>query len=179
MLKYTVASAAILLFVSAGLLSNSPDANASRSSAPTSPALQTATDAKPAGSGGTEIPDVIEIPSSVGGVVFQHQKHVKERGMKCVDCHHQINAKKLSTPHPDYMTSSWIKCTICHNDVAKTKQTVFSCSACHQSNPKDIANETLSAKVVIHRKCWICHDTGTGKEASESCALCHSGKKSP
>jgi cytochrome c7-like protein len=125
------------------------------------------------------IPAVRNIPSSVGEVVFQHQTHIKDRGIQCVECHHQINAKKLSTPHPDYLKSSWINCSICHNESEKIKQKVYSCSACHPTNPVNIADETLSAKVVVHKQCWKCHEVGAGKDASNTCQMCHSGKKKP
>ena len=125
-----------------------------------------------------EIPSVRSFPSSVGEVTFTHEMHIKERAIQCVECHHQINAKKLSTPHPDYFKSSSIKCEICHNESEKMKQKAYTCSACHRSNPSNIADETLSAKVVIHKQCWKCHQVGAGKEASKACEFCHSGKKS-
>jgi hypothetical protein len=120
------------------------------------------------------IPEVIRIPASVGDVTFQHAKHVKERGIACNQCHHQINARKLNTPHPDYLGSSWINCRICHDDSGAVKQ-IYTCSACHPATPVNVADETLSAKVVIHRQCWQCHQAGTGKDATTACAKCHAG----
>jgi hypothetical protein len=131
----------------------------------------------PASSQPAAIPAEIIIPSSVGEVTFHHQMHIKDLSIKCADCHHQINAKKLGTPHPDYFKSSWINCALCHNDSEKTKQGSYKCSECHRANPVNIADETLSAKVVIHQQCWKCHPAGTGKEASKGCEKCHSGKK--
>jgi hypothetical protein len=182
MIKYTVAAVAALLFVAASLLAISPDATASKSAVPgksvATPAAPSSAQAKPSGSVGAEIPDVINIPSAAGEVVFQHQKHTTERSIKCVECHHQINAKKLTTPHPDYMTSSWIKCSICHKETSSLKQKIFACSACHHTNLANIADETLSTKVVVHKKCWNCHEAGTGVDASKSCVTCHTGKRS-
>jgi hypothetical protein len=132
----------------------------------------------PANSAPGDMPSEKSYPSSVGEVTFHHQMHIKDLGIKCVECHHQINAKKLVTPHPDYFQSSSIKCEICHNESEKIKQSAYSCSACHRTNPMNIADETLSAKVVVHQKCWKCHAVGTGKEASKGCEKCHSGKKS-
>ena len=123
------------------------------------------------------IPSVRSFPSSVGEVTFTHEMHTKDRGIQCAECHHQINAKKLTTPHPDYFKSSSIKCEICHNESEKVKQKAYTCSGCHRTNPVDIADETLSAKVVVHRQCWKCHQVGVGKEASKACEFCHSGKK--
>lgn len=127
--------------------------------------------------GGLQIPSVMNIQASVGEVIFLHQAHTKDRSIPCAGCHHQINAKKLHTPHPDYFKASRINCTICHDESGKAKQQVYSCSGCHGANPKNIADETLSAKVVIHKQCWKCHQVSTGKEASTSCQKCHTGKK--
>ncbi len=128
-------------------------------------------------SGTAEIPSEINIPSSVGEVIFRHQMHIKDLSIKCVECHHQINAKELNTPHPDYIKSSWVNCKVCHDGSGKIKQNAYTCSECHQSNPMDIADETLSSKVVVHKQCWKCHPVSVGKEASASCEKCHSGKK--
>jgi len=146
-----------------------------------------------------EVPAERSFPSSAGEVVFHHQMHIKDLGVKCVECHHSINAKPisasrpdnlspasskcpinvktLSTPHPDYFKSSSIKCAICHSESDATKDNAYTCSGCHRTNPMNIADETLSAKVVVHRQCWKCHPIGTGKEASTVCEKCHSGKK--
>jgi Zn finger protein HypA/HybF involved in hydrogenase expression len=124
-----------------------------------------------------EIPSEITIPSSVGEVVFRHQMHIGDLGIECANCHHQINAKQLNTPHPEYFGSSWINCKTCHDESAKIAQKAYRCSECHQAKPKNISDESLSAKVVIHRQCWKCHAVGTGKEASTGCEKCHSGKK--
>lgn len=118
-------------------------------------------------------------PSSVGEVIFKHKAHVQDRGIKCVDCHHQINARPLTIPHPAYFKSSSINCEICHKPSERLKQNTYVCSECHRTNPINIADETLSAKVVIHKQCWTCHQVSTGKEASKSCESCHSGKKAP
>ena len=123
------------------------------------------------------IPAERTFPSSAGEVIFHHQMHIKDLAIKCAACHHQIDAKKLSTPHPDYLKSSSIKCEICHNESQKIRQKAYSCSECHRTNPMNIADETLSAKVVIHKQCWKCHQVGTATGASSGCEKCHSGKK--
>lgn len=111
--------------------------------------------------------------SSVGYVIFPHDFHVTDVGLECVECHHQIHAVNLDTPHPDYLNSSWINCQACHNPESKTDKSYYKCSDCHHTNPNNIADETLSAKVVTHKKCWSCHETGTGAEASKGCVDCH------
>lgn len=175
MIKYFLAAAAATFLVAACIPSNNDDVGkASPTVASTS---RTIVKTKFPKSDTAEIPSEITIPSSVGEVIFRHQAHIKDRGINCVECHHQINAKKLNTPHPDYLKSSWINCKVCHDESGKVKQKVYACSECHRTNPINIADETLSAKVVIHKQCWKCHQVSTGKEASKGCEFCHSGKK--
>jgi Zn finger protein HypA/HybF involved in hydrogenase expression len=131
----------------------------------------------PAEGNAVEMPAERVFASSAGEVTFHHQMHIKDLGVKCAECHHSINAKKLSTPHPDYLKSPSIKCEICHHESEKISQKAYTCSECHRTNPMNIADETLSAKVVIHKQCWKCHPVGTGKEASTVCEKCHSGRK--
>lgn len=125
----------------------------------------------------TKIPVEILFPSTVGEVTFPHQIHFDDFEITCVDCHHQINAQILITPHSDYFKSSWIKCQICHKQSGEITQKIYTCSECHHPNPSSITDETLSSKVVIHKKCWECHEVNTGSEASEMCSFCHSGGK--
>jgi hypothetical protein len=115
----------------------------------------------------------ILIESSVGYVIFPHDFHVTGVEMECVECHHQIHAVELDTPHPDYLTSSWIKCQSCHNPESESDQIYYLCGECHHTDPNNIADETLSSKVVVHKSCWKCHDTQTGVEASQGCVDCH------
>ena len=150
MIRYSIAAIAAILFFAAAL---------------------------PAKSDSAGIPALRTFPSTVGEVVFTHQIHIQDRGIKCADCHHAINAKRLNAPHPDYFKSSAIKCEVCHNESEKIKQRAYTCSGCHHTNPVNIADETLSAKVVVHKQCWNCHPVSTGKEASSGCEKCHSGKK--
>lgn len=176
MIKYLLLAAATATFLVAACTPSNND-DVGKASTTVASTSRTIVKAKFSSSDTTEIPAEINIPSSVGEVIFHHQMHIKDLSIKCVECHHQINAKKLNTPHPDYLKSSWINCNICHNEPEKIKQKVFSCSACHDTNPINIADETLSSKVVIHKQCWKCHPVSTGKEASKGCEKCHSGKK--
>jgi len=132
----------------------------------------------PGRAGAPEIPSLKSFPSTVGEVVFTHEMHIKDRGIQCVECHHSIRAKKLVSPHPDYFKGASIKCEICHSASNATMPNAYACSACHGTNPMNIADETLSAKVVVHKACWKCHQVGTGPDASKACDKCHSGKKS-
>jgi hypothetical protein len=116
------------------------------------------------------MPNEITYTSAVGDVRFPHKLHMK---MGCNKCHHQIHAEPLDTPHQDYLDSSWIKCEICHGADSETRSKYYKCSGCHHSDLENIADETLSSKVVVHKSCWQCHETGTGVEASERCSDCH------
>ncbi len=116
------------------------------------------------------MPDAVTYESSVGKVLFPHSMHLK---FGCTACHHQIHAKELDTPHPDYLTSSWINCQGCHDTSSNTASNYYKCSDCHHTDPENISDETLSSKVVIHQSCWKCHKSGTGAQASEGCSDCH------
>jgi hypothetical protein len=170
-----LAAALLLLALGACSLANSDEtkssstAAAAESSAEVRPPQGRASRSEAAG-----IPSQIRFASSVGEVVFQHEMHFKDRGIACTQCHHQINAKTLKTPHPDYLKSSAVNCQVCHKD---TERTVYSCTECHDAKRRDIADETLSAKVVIHKQCQTCHSVGAGKDASNACLLCHSAQK--
>ena len=119
------------------------------------------------------MPVEITFDSSLGPVLFPHNLHVQDLEMECSECHHQIHAVVLDTPHPDYLESSWIKCQSCHAEELDADAEYYKCSVCHHLNPNNIADETLSSKVVIHKNCWTCHESGTGVEASKGCAVCH------
>jgi len=125
----------------------------------------------------SDVPDKITLESTVGNVVIPHDVHVKDVKLKCKVCHHQIRATELDTPHPDYLTSSAVSCQTCHSTNSANRKKYYKCSECHPSEPDDIADETLSSKVVIHKSCWTCHEAGTGAEASRGCRNCHASEK--
>ena len=120
-----------------------------------------------------DLPDKITIESSFGNVVLPHDIHVKNKKLKCSLCHHQIHAEELDTPHPDYLETSLVSCQTCHSTNSENRKKYYKCSKCHHSEPDNISDETLSSKVVIHKSCWKCHETGTGVEASKGCSDCH------
>ena len=173
MIRYFLAAAAVIVLLAAGSPSEAAPSEAISKAAPSKAASR----AMPSSTATLKIPSEITIPSSVGEVMFRHQMHINDLSIKCVDCHHQINSKPLNTPHPDYFSASWINCKTCHAESEKIAQKAYICSECHKTRPKNIADETLSAKVVIHKQCWKCHAMGAGKEASKGCEKCHSGKK--
>ena len=131
--------------------------------------------AAPADPGAT-VPDEIVSPSSVGEVVFPHRKHVEELGFACTECHHETRAAVLNMPHPEYFADFWIDCKVCHRegDAARAPQ---ACSACHHSSLSNIADQTSSVKVAVHRSCWRCHEPGVGAKATANCALCHNRER--
>jgi len=120
-----------------------------------------------------DVPEKITMESALGNVLLPHEVHVKKVKLKCDVCHHQIRAKELDTPHPDYLNASSISCQTCHAANSGFTRKYYKCSVCHHSEPSDIADETLSAKVVVHKSCWKCHESGTGVKASEGCGQCH------
>jgi len=119
------------------------------------------------------VPDEIAFTSSVGDVLFPHKLHIKDLELECAECHHQIHAVDLDTPHPDYLTSSWTRCNTCHVTSSERSNQYYKCSDCHHSEPSNLADETLSSKVVVHKSCWKCHESGTGVKASTGCSDCH------
>jgi len=124
-----------------------------------------------------QVQEVIRVASYIGEVEFPHLDHVDAFGLDCEECHHETNAAALAIPHKDYFDDFWIDCTICHRKLGSAALEAQSCSNCHPARPKNIADETLSAKVVIHKNCWECHESGTGAEASSNCAFCHTGPR--
>ena len=123
------------------------------------------------------LPEFITSPSHLGEVEFPHLLHVDDLEIPCEDCHHETNATVLDVPHEDYFEDFWIDCTTCHHPSGEITQQPQACSSCHPASPRTIADETLSAKVVIHQNCWDCHDRGTGAEAFANCKDCHTGPK--
>ena len=123
--------------------------------------------------------DTLFTDSYVGQVVFPHRYHYEEEGMTCDECHHETNAATLHLPrdHEAYFEDFWVDCAVCHRADGETALEPQACSACHPDQPRREADQTLSAKVVIHQHCADCHDFGTGAEAAASCKYCHSGPK--
>ena len=120
-----------------------------------------------------DLPAVINFNVSVGDVEFSHKAHVVKLQVECAECHHQIHAQALHTPHPNFLSSSWSNCQACHNTNLEAGKAYYKCSQCHLSDLDNIADETLSAKVVTHKTCWKCHESGTGSTASQGCVYCH------
>jgi hypothetical protein len=114
----------------------------------------------------------------LGDVAFPHEMHFDDLELECDTCHHETRAAELKIPHEQYFEEFWINCVVCHRP-GKTAAAAVKCSDCHHASPADIADETLSAKVVIHRSCWVCHEVGRGVEASRSCGSCHAGQRRP
>lgn len=111
----------------------------------------------------------------LGDVRFPHELHFLDFELECVTCHHETNAVALDIPHETYFPDQLTHCQKCHRDTAEPAS-IQPCGNCHHDSPTDIADETLSAKVVVHRSCWSCHDVGTGPSATRSCKNCHTGK---
>jgi hypothetical protein len=124
----------------------------------------------------TSTPSEDPRPSMMGDLIFDHEEHAEELELDCEDCHHETNAGPLDFPHEDYFHDLWIDCGACHHEAGSPALEPASCYECHHDGQlRDIADERLSAKVILHQNCWECHEVETGVEASESCELCHSG----
>ena len=110
----------------------------------------------------------------MGDLIFPHVEHVEEMEIECDECHHETNAVPLDSPHESYFDDLWVDCGACHHESGSADLEPKSCYECHDSNLRDIADERLSPKVILHKNCWACHEVETGLAASESCELCHS-----
>jgi hypothetical protein len=124
-----------------------------------------------------EAPDEIVTEAPVGEVLFPHLMHVEALEIACDECHHETSAKPFVNPHPQYFKRLWGECKTCHRDDAAEGLAPGKCSSCHPASPDDTSDETLSAKVVVHRQCWNCHDVGVGSDASQECSYCHAGPR--
>ncbi len=91
-----------------------------------------------------QAPTQVVLKASMGGVKFDHAKHMKAN--KCDVCHHAAKeGKALTSPHE--------KCNDCHTatpvaPVKATNKTVFhnTCIECHKKSGKG------------PQKCTECHD---------------------
>ncbi len=123
-----------------------------------------------------KIPPVITSPSFSGEVTFPHQQHFEAFELECKECHHETHAAELRLPHKNYFDDFWIDCKTCHHETESPVR-AQACSNCHYIPPANTADETLSAKVVIHKSCWKCHEADKGVEASKNCKFCHTGPR--
>ena len=108
---------------------------------------------------------------------FPHDEHVTLRHLECKECHHETNAHRLDTPHPEYLSGNGIECSVCHHGTDQPREPE-ACGDCHPVTPPSVADETLSAKVVIHETCWRCHPIGDQPNAQGVCLTCH-GQQAP
>ena len=109
----------------------------------------------------------------MGDLIFPHVEHVEDMELECDECHHETNAVPLHSPHQQYFDDLWVDCGACHHEPGSANPAPRSCYDCHDSTRRDIADERLSSKVILHKNCWKCHEVDTGLAASESCELCH------
>ena len=136
---------------------------------------ESASEAIAAAGAGTASPPEQRPASMMGDLIFDHEEHADEMEIECDECHHETNAVPLDSPHEEYFRDLWIDCETCHREAGSPDLEPQSCYDCHDTKLRDIADERLSPKVILHKNCWKCHEVETGVEASESCELCHSG----
>ena len=117
--------------------------------------------------------EIIISPSTLGAVTFPHKLHFDDLEIECATCHHETNAARLEMPHENYYINFRINCRLCHKMDGTTATQAQSCSNCHLESPESSADEDLSAKVVIHKHCWECHEINVGAKAGQGCIICH------
>jgi hypothetical protein len=101
-------------------------------------------------------PDVTILTGNpMGGVKFEHKKHVEERGVKCEECHHP---SKPENP----LKSDQQKCSDCHTKTATAPMKTKIQAAFH---------DPMFKKGV----CADCHikQNAEGKKAPVKCVECH------
>ena len=91
---------------------------------------------------------------------------------ECDECHHEIDASALISPHDVFLDDFSTRCQTCHRGAGTAMRGAQACSNCHHQRAAAIADQRLSATVAIHTNCWGCHEVGTGVEASNACASC-------
>ena len=102
-----------------------------------------------------DVPEKItidEAQNKKGPVAFDHQKHVKEFGATCTDCHHSYKDGK---------------------NVWKEGDKVEKCSACHDLKEKK--DGAMKLQNAFHKNCKNCHKE-KGKGPFKKCNDCHAKK---
>jgi hypothetical protein len=159
-----------------GILALLPLASVSLTSADSEEAEGTSASEVIEAAGGSTAPPVEQRSAPMmGRLLFDHEEHAEEMEIECTECHHETNAMPLDFPHEQYFHDLWIDCGTCHREAGSPELEPQSCYDCHDSKLRDIADERLSPKVILHQNCWTCHEVEIGVEASESCELCHEG----
>jgi len=107
---------------------------------------------------------------------FPHQEHVTRHNLECVECITRPTRLRLDTPHDAYLAGNGIECQVCHQGRSLPREPQALLQPVNPVTPTDVADETLSAKVVIHRTCWRCHPMREGVLAPSLRQL-HGGSK--
>lgn len=118
--------------------------------------LALALTAPAAGAQAPKAPDTVVLKGApMGGVKLMHTAHSKDRGVKCVTCHHPAKPEKAAK-------SEHQKCTDCHTKVAAAPMKTPTRGAFH---------DPMAKKGV----CVDCHvaENAKGKKAPAKCADCH------
>lgn len=113
-------------------------------------------------------------PATGSLISFNHNKHVVENELKCIACHKTVVTKEYLPPRGGF--PSMKVCGDCHGDWLpnpETPQTALKniCQKCHR--------DAESMKPRNHYENWMeMHRTLATGQWKESCATCHSDKKS-
>jgi hypothetical protein len=118
----------------------------------------------------TEAPDVITLQSELWSehtkspVTFSHNKHSREYGVKCTDCHHVYRDGKNTFKEGDKVQ----KCMECHNEPTIKGE---------KKLPED--KQQLNLKLAYHNNCQGCHRVLKQKDRAKygkiptTCIKCH------
>ena len=86
-----------------------------------------------------------------GPVKFSHEKHSKDYGVACTDCHHEYSDGKNTWKEGDPVK----KCNACHDPI-KTDGNVHKLQTAFHKNCKDCHKEHKD-KNAPYKKCNDCH----------------------
>lgn len=119
-------------------------------------------DGNPSGGGSEDLH-----PSTyTGPITFTHQKHIKEYGTRCADCHHDSDHEPIVGYSPDKTFS----CEDCHDEEGLIRGPI----AENQASMDDLITHRAN---VLHMRCIGCHKKVNAKQhvvrAPEACRICH------
>ncbi len=110
------------------------------------------------------IPVRIMYKSVAGNAMFNHKIHFSVSGyaLACTQCHHH-------PPDPDNLDDAILKCSYCHQTLAKGQNYPKSCLDCHEK--EDLEDSKIAKNAdAFHTQCIGCHkEVGSGPTDCNSC----------
>jgi len=136
----------------------------------------------------------VTFKTTLGKVIFNHNKHLSEEGIKgsCKTCHNTIFNLRKPARFTMADMGKGLSCGACHN--GKRAFDIKDCSKCHKTVEVVIKVRETGPVTFSHKKhlgaykCESCHPkpytVGTRKKTTmeqmgkgQSCGLCHNGKR--